>query len=628
MNQRAKRRKNTFAKRGPDIWVHLFFGYSIFSFIVLPLIYSSTAMDITLMPRLLGWVVFLLILSLFFYSRQLYKELDFSIFKLALFPVLFVFFLFGVISMFFAGNFKAGFYDLVKTFSFILFLGYSCFIFLKTPDFYKRLTQFFIVATIVASTIGFTQYITRLGLGFHSRNDLGGLTGYMSNINLFAGYIMLLIPFNLLGLFIYKGLWRRLAIFALFAGVFLIIILQTRAVYLGLLTGLVGSVILFLIYRKQFDVSKATRRLMAIAFIVSLVIATGGFAVLPRDHVVKSRFLSIFQDTDNPRVLIWETSLRLIADNPVLGVGAGNFHLKMPAYAGEKGLDQEQINWMRPHNDFIWVASEKGIIGLLAFLAVFLIAMYYVRKVIFSKEDHHKKLLSLAVFSGLLAYMTFSFFDFPLERVNHLVLLAIYLATIISLVHTLHEKKPGMTNPLDRKLLMPVMVFLFFGIIFASKSIQLEKQVGIAREAHDRAQFAIMLQAAKDANNWWRTFDPMGNPVQMYECLAYMGLSNIPMALQTGEEARRLAPHKRTTLMPLGYIYLSLGQYEEAISCMQEVLRMYPNDVVSATILGGAYHQTGENTLALKVLEKIPADQRLPQSTELINTIRNELDLP
>jgi O-antigen ligase len=67
------------------------------------------------------------------------------------------------------------------------------------------------------------------------------------------------------------------------------------------------------------------------------------------------------EDTFGIRVLLWKAGLRMIADNPVLGVGPGNFMLAQPHYVHGRIYSRFVLT---SHNLFIGVAAETGLVGL------------------------------------------------------------------------------------------------------------------------------------------------------------------------------------------------------------------------------------------------------------------------
>jgi len=58
-------------------------------------------------------------------------------------------------------------------------------------------------------------------------------------------------------------------------------------------------------------------------------------------------------------------TIEMVKDNPVIGVGAGNWMINYPVYYAQyQGLEFK--NWRRPHNDYIWILAEKGFLGLIS----------------------------------------------------------------------------------------------------------------------------------------------------------------------------------------------------------------------------------------------------------------------
>jgi tetratricopeptide (TPR) repeat protein/O-antigen ligase len=87
-----------------------------------------------------------------------------------------------------------------------------------------------------------------------------------------------------------------------------------------------------------------------------------------------------FQDEppDNPvgfRLEIYQGTLRKMLDNPILGVGPGNFKVINPHPKYETALERrilgKEVLGRHPHNDFLEAATDRGSIGLLGFIWVF-----------------------------------------------------------------------------------------------------------------------------------------------------------------------------------------------------------------------------------------------------------------
>jgi O-antigen ligase len=66
------------------------------------------------------------------------------------------------------------------------------------------------------------------------------------------------------------------------------------------------------------------------------------------------------------RIVMWRTTMRMIQDRPIFGVGTGGFldgyHPYMPASGWQRFETGD------PHNQYLKILGEQGIVGLAAFL--------------------------------------------------------------------------------------------------------------------------------------------------------------------------------------------------------------------------------------------------------------------
>ncbi len=61
-----------------------------------------------------------------------------------------------------------------------------------------------------------------------------------------------------------------------------------------------------------------------------------------------------------PRVRAYKTSIKLISDNPVFGIGLGGYN----------AITESKISMKNPHNIFLEVTVELGLVGLFIFLFI------------------------------------------------------------------------------------------------------------------------------------------------------------------------------------------------------------------------------------------------------------------
>lgn len=110
-------------------------------------------------------------------------------------------------------------------------------------------------------------------------------------------------------------------------------------------------------------------RLKVLAFIA--IFSTLIWTVLPEEQ--KQRFETMGEDgTSKQRLLYWENGIEMIQDNPVLGVGYFNFAPYFERYYPEDVLlGRAEL----PHNIFIQIGTDTGVLGLMVFSGLLLVSL-------------------------------------------------------------------------------------------------------------------------------------------------------------------------------------------------------------------------------------------------------------
>ena len=99
--------------------------------------------------------------------------------------------------------------------------------------------------------------------------------------------------------------------------------------------------------------------------------AFGGLALL-LDPMLAERLGSIFTKVDTSsemRLAIWESTVAMIFDHPLLGIGWGAYWMVYPEY--DFYINDVSVRIVHAHNMYLNYAAEVGVVGLLAFLWYF-----------------------------------------------------------------------------------------------------------------------------------------------------------------------------------------------------------------------------------------------------------------
>ena len=136
-----------------------------------------------------------------------------------------------------------------------------------------------------------------------------------------------------------------------------------------------------------------------------------------------------FQDI---RFVMLEKSIKKIKNKPILGHGTGTFKTIYDKDIRRKNFNEEGVlndiitdDWkydhMTPHNNYLFIAFELGIIGLLIFLSIF---YHKIKQLIRHKHGIHKILLPISYM--LLMFIDSYFFIFTITA-SYIYLLTIYI---------------------------------------------------------------------------------------------------------------------------------------------------------------------------------------------------------
>ncbi|HPN96212.1 MAG TPA: O-antigen ligase family protein [Candidatus Moranbacteria bacterium] len=176
-------------------------------------------------------------------------------------------------------------------------------------------------------------------------------TAIFPDPHMFSFFLGLLIPLTI-GAYLEKR--NKTYLFSFFVLLLADILTFSRGGYLGLTAG-----ILFLIFIFWKKIARKFRLfLLALIFLAVLAL------LIPSP--VSSRFQSIFnfqEGSNKGRMETWKQAAEVIWNNPIMGVGIGNYPLEIKATADYR----EPIY---AHNTYLDIAAETGLVSLLFWLLV------------------------------------------------------------------------------------------------------------------------------------------------------------------------------------------------------------------------------------------------------------------
>ncbi|MEW6605998.1 MAG: O-antigen ligase family protein [bacterium] len=314
----------------------------------------------------------------------------------------------------------------------------------KTRKQIKLVVVSLMIGVFLQIIYGLLQYFTglnlnleRLGqapemfteeLGMRSASRIGAMLGHP---NLFAGYLVMLLPLALTLIFVQISIWyKALCIAILVFGEVALILTLSRGGWISF--AIAVMVILFL------HPTISRQRIIAGIFILCFVLVLGS---LFSGTIIQKFILSDPASVDS-RIECMYIAWRMIQSNFWLGTGLNSFTFVMPDY------DYSGIPWgeMNPpvHNIYLLIFAEQGIFGFLLFLSIcFMVIRVGILNL--KGKDNLLNAINVGLLAGFIAILVQGLVDWNL-RVNVTVRVFWTLAALLFAIHFWNQKQES-DNP-------------------------------------------------------------------------------------------------------------------------------------------------------------------------------------
>jgi len=310
-----------------------------------------------------------------------------------------IFWLYNLINSFFStdslGAIKTSFFYIRFLFFSLLISNYG-FNYLKLN---KIINFWFICLSLVTIDL-FIQYIFKFNLlGFPS--DGARYSGVFGN-ELIVGsflsrYLPLVIPFVI---FYYKDLKETYLKF----GLILIILFFLFNI---LISGERTAFIVFFVYLICLLIYIFRKKIISLILICALLFSTLLISLQTNDVKIRyNEFKNIVLNFDQSSYgKLWTSSYELWKLNPVSGVGFKNFRVECDLKIKDKSGNTHPLCSSHPHNLYLELLSETGIIGLLLFIFIFYFFLREIIPIFFLLKENKEKYLYLSNLIMVLIYL-------------------------------------------------------------------------------------------------------------------------------------------------------------------------------------------------------------------------------
>ncbi len=449
-----------------------------------------------------------------------------------------------------------------------------------------------VIITVIISIYGLLQVA---GIDFVKWDIKNSPLSTLGRRNFAAEYLVMVIPYVYYFIFKEKRNWLLYILLLLF--ILHLIFTFTRASYISFF---VSCILFFILTGRRVSINRKVIIFLCILFFSR--IAFSDISTFERG-TIKSRFL------------IWNVTLKMIKENPLMGVGPGNFVITYPYYAkGEtKALKGPSLLVDSVHNDYLEVCAETGVVGLLLFLYL-LFSFFRVSFVLYRGMEGKERVLIAGIISSVVAICVNALASFPFKNPATLLL---FWANV-SFTGGIYRKSRGdRTLKVSYPLLkLYLLIFAIGGIVLSYRGIKASRYMFLAKNTKGNLSLQFAEKASKynpfsyeylhfagtiamNLNEYNRAYTLLSAGIKLHPYydslynnlgLTYLFRGNSEKAEESFLTALMLTPDSYEFNNNMGFLYLNTARYDEAIQYLKRATWLKPDAYISFYSLGTAYY--------------------------------------
>mgnify|MGYP003681900109 CR=1 FL=1 len=506
---------------------------------------------------------------------------------------------------------------------FIIFFSYILLFFLitdnlnKKADFDSFIHLFFIISFLV-SIYTIIQYY---GIDPYL-SDLYSLTSTIGQKNWISNYLAMIFPVMFSYFLLEQTKKNKIIYFALLAVLYTtLMICQSRGIWISISLTLIFAIYIVIKSNllKIFQENKKWLFLLLVTFLVITIIYSTDNPLNKSAITVPQRALSAFDAQDpsiNTRLLIWKTTLEMIKDRPIFGLGIGTFKMNYLEYQSEFLKDNPYyVKYSgkagEAHNEYLQMWAEIGIVSLGIFIG-FILMFYSLIIDYLKKNDIEKeKIIVFGLVLGITCFLIHSLFTFPLHvpalGVTFFALLGLTVVYTrkINLVKTDSDNRQKEFKLKNEGIKIALTIFVLVFIIWVINLVAIKPYVaelyyfkGIRyyvdsnyREALPNLDYAAQL-------------DPYNGRILHALGTTYYHLNNQSKAEDILQKTKKYITD-RNTFRNLGLSYMQSSRYQEAEKEFKHAIYLDPKFTKAYVDLAYLYAKQEEYDKAIVEWKKI-----------------------
>lgn len=317
----------------------------------------------------------------------------------------------GSLSMLAARNISLSLFDLFMYLKMLIFFLYLANNIREQRDVTLVLSALFL-GLVMESGIMLAQYYSGSALGLVGTEELSNFVAYrrdarmvlrpggtVGNVNGFARYLGFLLPVaSVLMLTTRDRKLLGLSFVAALGGLVALILTQSRSVW-GSYAVAMAAALLFILLRHLVTLRTIKRIGVAVALTMVLAFVYG--------ESVYSRLTGDDHGSANSRITTARVAFDIIADHPLIGVGANNYDSYIRQYWR---IEDPFTKVAVVHNNYLLILAETGFIGFAAFLWLLFALFVRILRAMKSRSKYFRE-VAVGLFASLITFLLASLAD-------------------------------------------------------------------------------------------------------------------------------------------------------------------------------------------------------------------------
>lgn len=430
--------------------------------------------------------------------------------------------------------------------------------------------------------------------------------------------------------FFYKKSLIWISIFAVISIGFILIPTMNRSSWLGVICGS------FLIINYKYNIIKnifryAHTKISKIALILGLII------------FISTICLGLFKlksGSSNGRLLIWEITFGKIKEKPLFGYGISRFEAEYNNWQadyfkrhpneinGPKGIVAGNTKYC--FNEYLEVASELGITGLLFLFLVLISAFFGIKFELVAltniKNTEKDIFILLILTSSLISILVTAFISIPFYSLPTHIIYFLLLGAISARIRAIPLSTKYFSKLYNRTIVRVLVVSAMFVVAVFLLSIAVRQF-----KAYYKWNKAKMFYQTENYDMACTLFSDLRIPLkyngmylQFYGKSLYMKKDYLE-AIKILESATLFTSDEMLYTI-LGDTYKAIKKYSESELAYKHALYMAPHKLYPLYLLANMYFESGQNekalTIAEEILNKIPKVESIA-NLEIVNAMRD-----